>query len=147
MDSSAWVGVTSGLPPEANPLLSLRLFGFGPAEDIVVPSAENRYRASSWPSFARYVAGADKLLTTSSALRQPMAERNRLPGSKYFDRSQSLQHLSCLYRLSGKIGLSWSNSFMTKYTATANRSGCLVIAKCWSGIFVKSQTFISTFNS
>ena len=26
---------------------------------------------------------------------------------------------------------------MTKYTTTANRSGCLAIAKCWRGIFVK----------
>ena len=50
MDSSAWVGVTSGLPPEANPLLSLRLFGFGPAEDIVVPFAENCYRPQAWSS-------------------------------------------------------------------------------------------------
>ena len=37
-------------PPEANPLLSLRLFGFGPAEDIVVPFAENRYRPQAWSS-------------------------------------------------------------------------------------------------
>jgi hypothetical protein len=75
------------------------------AADIVVPPDEDRYRPQVGLHLRDTYQQRTSYVTTSSALRQPMAERNRPPGGKYFDRSQSLQHLSRLYRLSQQAKL------------------------------------------